>query len=750
MTLISVLPAAMAAITLFVGAWHLMVYVRGAREPEHFWFALACFAIGLYDVCCAGGYATADPNASALWQRGQFLAMALFVPTFVWFLLSYTRQKLPVAAPAATLYYSVQAVLLLTVWNDWVFVPEPHATIVHLPWGDPIVYSELRHGILLRLQGWVSLGFVAVGVALVVRYVRGATRAEWSRAIPLAAALLVFLAGATNDVLVGNGVYAFLYVLEYAYLVLVLVMTLSMSTAVLELTRARAEIKRSHDRMQRMFESVHDVYAEIAMDGTILEITPSVDRFHGLNRSGLLGHSIREFYADPERREAYLNELRDHGQVEGFEIDVRLPNGDVRTTSVNARVVTADEDGKPRIATSIRDITEQKRAAAEHEKLEQQIQHTQKLESLGVLAGGIAHDFNNLLTGIVGSADLAGLTLTGDHPAQGHLSIVREASQRATELCQQMLAYSGRSSFKVESVNLSRMAAKMGGLLRVSVSKQVQLALHLADDLPAVEADAVQVRQILLNLVVNASEAMGEQGGQLEVTTNVRQCTPADLDSPYVDYALPGGEYVFLRVSDTGCGMDQETLARLFDPFFSTKFAGRGLGLAAVLGIVRGHSGSIRVDSAVGRGTTFEVLLPASDRRTAPSSRPSQCANWCGRGRVLLVDDETHVREVGALMLEQLGFKVHAVDGGRSAIAAFREDADAFSLAIVDVTMPDMNGGQVFRELRKIRPDMKVVLASGHSQQEITAQFSGEGLAGILQKPFTLETLRNKLEAALQ
>ncbi len=749
MTLISVLPAAMAAIALFVGAWHLMVYARGARAPEHFWFALACFAIGLYDICAAGSYATTEPAASGLWQRGQNMAMALFVPAFVWFLVSYTRQKLPLAAPAATIYYAIQAVLLLTVWNDWVLVPQPHPTVVRLPWGEQIVYSELRHGILLQLQGWVSLVFVGIGVSLVVRYVRNATRAERPRAIPLAAALLVFLAGGVNDVLVGNGVYEFLYVLEYAYLVLVLVMTFSMSTAVLELARARAEVKRSHDRMQRMFESVHDIYAEVAMDGTILEVTPSVNRFLGVDRADLLGRSIRDFYVDPNRRDEYLAALHEHGQVEGFETEVRLPGGEVRTTSVNARVVSGDEDDQPRIATSIRDITEQKRSATEREKLEQQMQHTQKLESLGVLAGGIAHDFNNLLTGIVGSADLAGLTLTGNHPAQGHLSVVREASQRATELCQQMLAYSGRGSFKVEPMNLSRMAARMGGLLRVSVSKNVELALHLADDLPAVEADAVQVRQILLNLVVNASEAMADRGGRLEVTTGVRHYTPPDLDSPYVNYALPAGEYVFLRVSDTGCGMEEETLTCLFDPFFSTKFAGRGLGLAAVLGIVRGHSGSIRVDSTVGRGTTFEVLLPATDRPVASSSRPSQSSSWRGRGRVLFVDDETHVREVGTLMLEQLGFDVQAADGGRAALAAFRDNPDGFALAVVDVTMPDMSGDQVVRELRKIRPGVKVVLASGHSQQEITSQFAGEGLAGILQKPFTLETLRSKLEAAL-
>jgi len=748
MTLIFVLPAAMAAITLYVGVWHLMVYARGARDPEHLWFSIACFAIGLYDICAAASYATSDLAASGLWQRGQNLALAVFVPAFVWFLVSYTRQKLPLAAPAATIYYAVQAVLLLTVWNDWVLVPEPHHTVVNLPWGEPIVYSELRHGILLQLQGWVSLVFVGVGVWLVVRYLHKATRAEWPRAIPLAAALLVFLAGGVNDVLVGNGVYEFLYVLEYAYLVLVLVMTFSMSTAVLELAHARAEVKRSHDRMQRMFESVHDVYAEIALDGTILEITPSVERFVDLKRSELVGSSVLDLYADPAQRDEYVRALRERGQVEGYEIDLRLPSGSLITVSANARLIRG-ESGEPRIATSLRDITEQKRAAAEREKLEQQMQHTQKLESLGVLAGGIAHDFNNLLTGIVGSADLAGLTLTGDHPAHGHLSVVREASQRATELCQQMLAYSGRGSFTIEPVNLSRMAAKMGGLLRVSVSKSVELALQLADDLPAVEADAVQMRQILLNLVVNASEAMADRGGRLEVTTGVRHCLPSDLDSPYVNYALPAGQYVFLRVSDTGCGMEDETLARLFDPFFSTKFSGRGLGLAAVLGIVRGHSGTIKVESTVGRGTTFEVLMPGTDRSVAPSSRPSQSESWRGRGRILFVDDETHVREVGTLMLEQLGFEVRATDGGRSALAAFREDPDGFALVLVDVTMPDMSGDQVFRELRKIRPDVKVVLASGHSQQELVSQFAGKGLAGILQKPFTLETLRSKLEAAL-
>ena len=396
------------------------------------------------------------------------------------------------------------------------------------------------------------------------------------------------------------------------------------------------------------------------------------------------------------------------------------------------------------------------RAESERRRLETRVLHAQKLESLGVLAGGIAHDFNNLLMGVLGNADLALLELSPVAPARENVENIRTAAQRASELTKQMLAYSGKGHFVVQAVDLNEVVEEMAHLLEVTTSKKAVLKYNFADNLPAVEADTTQLRQIIMNLITNASEAIGDKSGVISISTGAMECDSAYLATSYDAGIGAGGEqipeavYAYIEVADTGCGMDRETLERVFDPFYTTKFTGRGLGLAAVLGIVRGHRGAVKVYSEPGRGTTFKVLLPALDQPAVRGTGVRAVElTWRGRGAVLLVDDEETVRAVGRQMLEAAGFEVVTAADGREGVERFREAPDDIVCVVLDLTMPHMDGEEAFRELRRIRPDVRVLLSSGYNEQEIANRFAGKGLAGFIQKPYQLANLIEALKAVL-
>jgi CheY-like chemotaxis protein len=293
-------------------------------------------------------------------------------------------------------------------------------------------------------------------------------------------------------------------------------------------------------------------------------------------------------------------------------------------------------------------------------------------------------------------------------------------------------------------------------MLEVSISKKAQLRIRYAAELPRVEADPSQLRQLVMNLLVNASDALGDQSGVVSISTSVRRCDRAELSKMWLDEKLPEGRYVCLEVEDQGSGMDAETLGRIFDPFFTTKFTGRGLGLAVVLGIVRGHQGAIRVRRTPGQGTSFQVLLPVLEKPVSSTMPERQLPEvWTGVGRVLLVDDEEMVRSVGELMLTRLGFPVVTAPDGHAAVELVRENladpaADRFVCVLLDLTMPRMDGEETCRALARLRPDLPVVLSSGYSEQEVLRRFEGLRLAGFAQKPYVLQTLRETMRRALE
>lgn len=453
-----------------------------------------------------------------------------------------------------------------------------------------------------------------------------------------------------------------------------------------------------------------------------------------------LGHGLRSCWSEPIRD----TQGRVLGSFAMYHRAVSTPNEeDLQIIRVAAHL-TGIAIARERADHAHR-AAEQQRAQMERKLLE-----TQKLESLGVLAGGVAHDFNNLLTGILGNAGLMRLELPEHSPVQEMLADIEHSALRAADLCKQMLAYAGKGRFVVQRLDLSALVEDTARLLQLSVSKKAVLSFDLTADLPRIQADATQLRQIVMNLVINASEAIGEQSGRIVVTTGLMTADRAYLTETYLSPDLPEGDYVFLEVSDNGMGMSAATRARIFDPFFTTKFTGRGLGLAAVLGIVRGHRGALKVYTEPGRGTSFKLLLPCVD---GPAENADAAAGrqprWTGEGTILVVDDEETVRTVASRMLKAHGYQVVLAADGREALARFRERAGEFRLVLLDLTMPHMNGEETFREMRHLQPDARVLLMSGFNEQEAVNRFTGKGLAGFLQKPFTPESLLSKLQEVL-
>jgi CheY-like chemotaxis protein len=347
-----------------------------------------------------------------------------------------------------------------------------------------------------------------------------------------------------------------------------------------------------------------------------------------------------------------------------------------------------------------------------------------------------------------GNACLTRAELPRESPLQSYIEQIEISSQRAADLCKQMLAYSGKGRFTVKRVGLGALVTETVHLLQLSISKKATLKLELMEHLPPVMADATQLRQIIMNLVMNASDALGDKPGEITIRTSVVQADKRILAGAVGADALEEGKYVLLEVTDTGSGMNPETQAKIFEPFFTTKFTGRGLGLAAVLGIVRGHKGALKVESELGRGTKFKLLLRAEQVLPEDSrKKPRVTPRWRGRGTVLVVDDEQSVRRVAGRMLMAMGFQVVMAGDGAEAINAYRAYADHICAVLLDLTMPRMDGEETFREIRRLRPDACVILMSGFSEQEAVARFVGKGLAGCLQKPFTPEELRERLTA---
>ncbi len=532
--------------------------------------------------------------------------------------------------------------------------------------------------------------------------------------------------------------------------------------------RAAAELRRSNELQEAILASTDYIVVATDTTGLVTHFNRAGEVFLGYSADELVGLQTPVLWHDAEEvaaRAVALSIELGRAVEPGFEtfvVKARLTGEADRNEWTLVRrdgarfpvilSVTCLHDSHGAIngyLCVMQDISLAKKHAADRSRMDKKIADTAKLESLGVLAGGIAHDFNNLLTTVLGNASLLRTNLG---PQSGDLDLVdqiEQASRRAADLCKQMLAYSGRGRFVIQAVNLNHIIRETSRLLEISISKHCVLRFQLTDPLPMIEADATQMRQILMNLIINASEAIGERSGVIAIGSGLTRVGTDYLRSFIHGETLAEGDYVFVEVSDNGGGMSAETLSRIFDPFFSTKFAGRGLGLAAVLGIVRGHKGAIKVYSEPDKGSTFRLLFPcrASSELVVPAPSVAPVAEWKGSGTVLVVDDEESVRVLAARLFERMGFAVELANDGREAVKSFAANPQKFDLVLLDLTMPHLDGEETFRQLRHLRPGVRVILVSGFNQNEVMTRFAGKGLAGFLQKPFEIKEFQQTVRA---
>jgi len=403
-------------------------------------------------------------------------------------------------------------------------------------------------------------------------------------------------------------------------------------------------------------------------------------------------------------------------------------------------------------------VMENIRLQEERLDFERKMLHAQKLESLGVMAGGVAHDYNNLLQSILGNIELASMKLVPDSAPHKYLANALNSGKHATHLTGLMLTYVGKGFVNKKKLDLNELVGENVDMLRTAASSAVTIQLRLAADLPAIIADKAQIQQVVMNLVINAAESLLEQPGFVTLTTGIQRCEQTCLAASRLHEKPAPGRYLFLEVSDNGCGMSKETLKRLFDPFFTTKFTGRGLGMSAVMGIIRTHGGALFVESEPGSGTTFRALFPIPE--SAPSSTvheiiappPEPCAlpESPLSGVALVVDDEKSVLKICTKMVNLCGFRAITACDGIDAVAKFSEHADDIVVVLMDLTMPNMDGITAMEEICSIRPDIKVILSSGFSEEELGDRITSRAPSGFIRKPYNLNVLEAEIRRVVQ
>ena len=499
-------------------------------------------------------------------------------------------------------------------------------------------------------------------------------------------------------------------------------------------TAERAE-RRAAEQWQSTFDAISDGVAIVDGQGIVLRTNHALDVIAGRPQKALVGVPWLDTFP-AQAGQCALQVMLSTGKREVME---REHNG--KYLRISCDPLVGEAGAVTGCVAIVSDITEWR-------NLQEVLQHSQKLEGIGLLAGGVAHDFNNLLTGILGNASLA----LEYAPASiaGYLRNVVQASERAAELAGQLLAYAGRGQCVIGSTDVPGLVRELIPLIQAGIPRKVEIVLDFESGVAPVEADAAQLRQVLMNLVINGAEAIGEAAGTVWVRIRTERLEGADVHRRfYAADQLEPGEFVVIEVSDTGSGMDEATQSRIFDPFFTTKFLGRGLGLAAALGIVRQHRGGIRVQSAPGRGTTFEVVIPASAGKPGATRQDTVSSDPEMKDAILVIDDEEMVRNLARAVLEKFGYQVMLAENGRHGVELFTQWPDEFSIVLLDLTMPVMDGEEALGHMLRLRPNAKVLILSGYDETEVMRKFGNSKIAGFLQKPFSAGRLVQKVREIL-
>ncbi len=498
----------------------------------------------------------------------------------------------------------------------------------------------------------------------------------------------------------------------------------------------------SEEFYRRFFDEAPDMFASIdPADATIKYCNQTLSDRLGYSKDELTGMPLRDLY-HPDSHADMENLFRhfvEQGHAESDRLKLITATGEV--LQVSLRVSShRNERGEIVESRSIwRDITNE--LEVERLELELRLQEAQKMESLALLAGGIAHDFNNMLVAMLGNASLSLTELPAESIVRSKIEAIETAAKRAAELTKQLLAYSGSLNHEQSSFDLSKVVEEMGHLLTVAISRNVVLNYDLAEQPISIIGDITQVRQVIMNLLTNGSDAVGERSGLITIRTGLQL-----VDEPYLRKTILGadlapGYYGFLEVSDTGRGIPVAEQKRMFDPFYTTKSKGHGLGLAAVLGILRSHKGTLKVYSELDNGTSIKVLFPAQEYESTADEQPVAMTRRAQGEHILVVDDEEHIQAVAKQMLEYYGFKVTLAADGRQALEEYTRDPQLFDVVLMDITMPHMDGVLAFKAIAEVNPMSKVILMSGYSEQQATNSLTGRSFRGFIQKPFDFDTL---------
>ena len=488
---------------------------------------------------------------------------------------------------------------------------------------------------------------------------------------------------------------------------------------------------------QHFFDEAPDMFASVdPKTATIKYCNRTLCDRLGYEKEAVIGRPLKELYHPNSHREMHrvFELFVEFGEAESNHMQLMTTSGS--TIDVSLRVSSRrDADGNIVESRSIwRDAS--LNLKIEQLELELRLQEAQKMESLAMLAGGIAHDFNNMLVAILGNASLILLELPVESPVRSKLEAIETASQRAADLTKQLMAYSGSTNHDQTHFDLSKVVQEMGHLLSVAISRKVVLNFDIPQEPVPALGDITQIRQIILNLLTNGSDAIGDRSGLITIRTGLINADPKYLSETLLGADIEPGYYAFLEVSDTGIGIGSDDQKRMFDPFFSTKSKGHGLGLAAVLGIVRAHKGTVRVYSEPGNGTSVKVLLPAAE--FIATQLPDLSVTLQGNGEhILLVDDEDTVIATTKGMLEHFGFRVTTAPDGREALRIYSATPSTIDLVLMDITMPHMDGVSAYKAMVDIDPETTVILMSGYSEQKATNELTGRSFGGFIQKPFS-------------
>jgi len=500
-----------------------------------------------------------------------------------------------------------------------------------------------------------------------------------------------------------------------------------------------------------LFLSTTEDYGIILLDpdGRVSRWSRGAERLFGFTAKEVEGTLAHRIFVAPDRQagvpEIELQQAAEQGRAEDERWHLRKDGSRFWASGV---MVALRQDGQLRgFAKVVRDFTDRRR-------LEEAMRHTQKLESVGVLAAGVAHDFNNVLTAIMGNLSLLQRRLqrlTPDQQVQDLLSAVDRASRRAADLVRQLLNYAGKGRREIRPVNICQVVNDALAIVQASVSRKITIRSDVPENCPEIAADVGQLQQLVLNLVLNGAEAIGEDRGEVKVRVRVRSMSERELTEHFAGFGLPAGkDYIELTVTDTGSGMDESTLERIYDPFFTTKFMGRGLGLAAALGVVRSHGGGIRVQSSPGKGTTFTVLLPAEGQDAPAPLTVADTLTEAARsdGLVLVVDDEAGIRSLIQTSLEELGYTVLTAENGRQALELFERSSDEITMVLLDMVMPVMDGAETAGAIQSINPAVPILIMSGLGDQDALGKFTDVRIAGFVPKPFAPDQLAQAVAVA--